>query len=319
MSTKQCTRCGKEQHTRNKCPARDATCHKCGKKGHYSTQCRSKTVDQSNLETAFLDAATAAAEENAWYADILVGKYRGERVTFKLDTGAEVTAVSQDTYRMLPEAPPLSTPQKILCGPSRKPLQVVGQCHIHLAHGERSCSQQLFVFKGLRCNLLGLPAIRALNLATRLVETTAEPTPLSPSYIKERFKKVFQGVGNFGEAYEIRLKPGTTAFALYTPRRVPLPLKEKVSLELQEMVTMGVISPVDVPTPWCAGMVVVPKKSGAVRICVDLKPLNHSVLREVHPLPKVDDTLAQLSGAKLFSKLDANSGFWQIPLTPASR
>ena len=123
-STKQCTRCGKKQHTRNKCPARDATCHKCGKKGHYSTKCRSKTVDDSNLETAFLDAATAAAEENAWYADILVGKYRGEKVTFKLDTGAEVTAVSQDTYRMLPEAPPLSTPQKVLCGPSRKPLQL---------------------------------------------------------------------------------------------------------------------------------------------------------------------------------------------------
>ena len=126
-STKQCTRCGKEQHTRNKCPARDAKCHKCGKKGHYSTQCRSKTVDESNLETALLDAATAAAEENTWYADILVGKYRGEKVTFKLDTGAEVTAVSQDTYRMLSEAPPLSTLQKVLCGPSRKPLQVVGQ------------------------------------------------------------------------------------------------------------------------------------------------------------------------------------------------
>ena len=56
-----------------------------------------------------------------------------------------------------------------------------------------------------------------------------------------------------------------------------------------------------------------------VRICVDLKPQNHSVLREVHPLPKVDDTLAQLAGAKLFSKLDANSGFWQIPLSPSSR
>jgi len=79
-----------------------------------------------------------------------------------------------------------------------------------------------------------------------------------------------------------------------------------------------VISKVDVPTPWCVGMVVVPKKSGAVRICVDLKPLNRSVLREVHPLPKVDDTLAQLAGAKLFSKLNANSGFWQIPLSPAS-
>ena len=65
-------------------------------------------------------------------------------------------------------------------------------------------------------------------------------------------------------------------------------------------------------TPWCAGMVVFPKKNGKVRICVDLKPLNYSVLREVHPLPKVDETLAQ---QKIFSKLDANSGFWQIPVT----
>ena len=51
---------------------------------------------------------------------------------------------------------------------------------------------------------------------------------------------------------------------------------------------MGVISMVDEPTPWCAGAVVVPKKSGSVHICGDLKPLNESVLREVHPLPKVD-------------------------------
>ena len=58
------------------------------------------------------------------------------------------------------------------------------------------------------------------------------------------------------------------------------------------MEAMGVISKVDEPTDWCAGMVVVPKKSGSVRICVDLKPLNESVLRETHLLPKVDETLA---------------------------
>lgn len=66
-------------------------------------------------------------------------------------------------------------------------------------------------------------------------------------------------------------------------------------------------------------MVVVPKKSGTVRICVDLKPLNESVMRETHPLPKVDDNLAQLAGASIVSKLDENSGFWQIPLTEKSR
>ena len=59
--------------------------------------------------------------------------------------------------------------------------------------------------------------------------------------------------------------------------------------------------------------------SGAVQICVDMKPLNENVLREIHPRPKVDTTLAQLTGAVMFSKLDANSGFWQILLANESR
>ena len=84
------------------------------------------------------------------------------------------------------------------------------------------------------------------------------------------------------------------------------------------METLGVISPMEEPTPWCAGMVVVPKKSGDVRICVDFRPLNANVLREVHPLPKMDETLACLAGATIFSKLDANCRFWQIPLSEES-
>ena len=126
-------------------------------------------------------------------------------------------------------------------------------------------------------------------------------------------------MGTLGNEYTIRLKEDATPHALYTPRNVPLPLRGKVQEELDRMEAAGVISKADEPTPWCAGMVVVPKKSGAVRICVDLKALNESVLREVHPIPKVDDTLAQLAGATLFSKLDANSGFWQIPLAKESR
>lgn len=53
--------------------------------------------------------------------------------------------------------------------------------------------------------------------------------------------------------------------------------------------------------------------------CVDLKPLNESVLHELHPIPRVDEALAQLTGATIFTKLDANNGFWQISLSPESR
>ena len=103
-----------------------------------------------------------------------------------------------------------------------------------------------------------------------------------------------------------------------TPRRVAVPLLPAVKEELQWMESLGVIKKVEEPTDWCAGMVVVPNENGKVCICVDLTKLNLSVKRELHPLPAVDQVLAQLAGAKVMSKLDANSGSWQIPLSPES-
>ena len=88
--------------------------------------------------------------------------------------------------------------------------------------------------------------------------------------------------------------------------------------EIERMEQLGVIVRVSEPTEWCAGMVVVPKVNNKVRICVDLTQLNESVCQERHPLPAVEQTLAHLAGAKVFTKLDANSGFWQIPLSSES-
>ena len=118
--------------------------------------------------------------------------------------------------------------------------------------------------------------------------------------------------------YTIVLRPGAKPFSLSTPRRISLPLMPKVREELTRMEQQGVISKVEEPTACCAPMVVVPKSSGRVRICTDLTELNRSVMREKHPLPSVEHTLGQLAGAKIFSKLDANAGFWQIPLSEES-
>ena len=95
--------------------------------------------------------------------------------------------------------------------------------------------------------------------------------------------------------------------AVYLPRG-------KVQEVLKRMEEMGVISPIEEATEWCSGMVVVPKPNGKIRICVDLTRLNENVCRERHILPAVDETLAKLAGARIFSKLDATAGFWQVPL-----
>ena len=146
-----------------------------------------------------------------------------------------------------------------------------------------------------------------------------DPLSASSFQVVQDHSSLFDGLGQLGEPYEIKLLPDSKPHALYTPRRVPLPLREKVKEELNRMESIGVISKVNEPSAWCAGMVAVPKPNGSVRICVDLRPLNLCVMRDTFPLPTVDDVLAQLSGATIFSKLDANSGFWQVPLAPQSR
>ena len=85
------------------------------------------------------------------------------------------------------------------------------------------------------------------------------------------------------------------------------------------MLEMGVIKRVDEPTVWCAPMVVVPKPSGEVRICVDLTKLNANIKREAHPLPSVDYTLGKIGNSKIFSKTDTNSAFWQRKLSEESK
>ena len=80
--------------------------------------------------------------------------------------------------------------------------------------------------------------------------------------IQEKFPSLFSGLGLMSDEYEICLKPNSKPHAIFTARHVPIPLREKVQAELQSMQRLGVITKVDYPTPWCAGIVVVPKKSG---------------------------------------------------------
>ena len=169
----------------------------------------------------------------------------------------------------------------------------------------------MYVVKNVAKNLLGFPAIKALSLLSHVDSFDENIVSLYPS--------LFRGLGTFAQEYKIQLKANAQPFALNTPRNIALALRPKVHAELERMERLGVIIRVSEPTSWCAAMVMVPKSSGAVRICVDMKPLNEHVLREVHPMPKVDTTLAQLTGATMFSKLNANSGFWQIPLAKESR
>ena len=118
---------------------------------------------------------------------------------------------------------------------------------------------------------------------------------------------------------KILLRDNATPYSVCTARRVPIPLLPQVEAELRRMEDNGIIDRVTEPTDWCAPMIpVMRRKKGTVRICVDLRRLNESVMREKRTLPILDDALHKLTGSTVFSKLDASSGCLQIPLDPGS-
>ena len=313
---KKCIRCDRNPHPRDACPAKDVTCRKCQKKGHFAAVCLTKAVhnveqDNPALDSFYLDTIENSQDTNFWTTNVNVNNVT---VSFKVDTGAEVTAISEETLKVL-GSPVVAKPTRKLCGPNGQPLSLIGSLTVTMSQKQHECQQDIFVVKHLKHNLLGLPAIRALHLLAVVDDVGTDPA----SSIKQQFPTLFTGLGTLQGDYEIKLKPDAKPFSLGTARNIPLPLRDKVKQELNDMEAQGVISKVQQPTQWCAGMVIVSKKSGGVRVCVDLKPLNRCVLREHHPLPKVDEVLAQLTGATMFSKLDANSGFWQVPLSQNSR
>ena len=311
-SSTRCERCRNlPPHKRANCPAKDATCFKCSKGGRWGTVCKlSKTAGEvEEDENLFLGEIGTETSNTFRSVDLMLNN---AQVRFKIDTGADVTVIPDKIYEALRPTPTLVKSSKTLFGPDHTSLPVRGCFVGKIQKGDKTTEQEIFVVNGTRNALLGRPAIETLAIVQKV--DAVEATNLNA-----KFPGLFTGLGKLrGPDYVIKLKSEAKPFALSIPRRVPVPLLTKVKEELSRMEQMQIISKVDEPTEWCAGMVVVPKANGKVRICVDLTNLSESILREFHPLPSVDHTLAQLSGATVFSKLDANSGFWQIGPSPES-
>ena len=104
----------------------------------------------------------------------------------------------------------------------------------------------------------------------------------------------------------------------HCPRRVPVPLRETLQHTLADLTEQGIIAQVQQPTLWISSMVIVPKKNGTLRICLDPQDLNRAIRREHYPLPTIENVTTQLHGAKVFTVLDVRKGFWHIELDEPS-
>ena len=214
-------------------------------------------------------------------------------------------------------------------------MRPLGKCRIQLTNpnSKHKYKVEFTVVKDAdaEVNLLGSKAAQQMDLVTvkhsNLDSITSEGhvfgihTPNWPGITKEQllnqFSDVFEGLGELGEHLHLEVDDTTKPVQLPT-RRVPEALKTPLRDHLQELEQQGVIEKVTQPTDWVSGIVVAQKNNGKIRLCLDPRPLSSALKRSLYPIPTIEDVLPYLANAKIFTKVDCKSGYWQVKLDTES-
>ena len=194
------------------------------------------------------------------------------------------------------------------------------------------------VLPDLTCDvLLGIDAQRTMGMTLRIGQqewdprldaVTVDSPPGLRSCTEEQRKKLeaflVEELGRFDlltglthmAKHRIRLKTGAEPIKhRYTPKN---PVTQAIiDEEVSRMLAEGIIEPSN--SPWSSPVVVVKKKNGKRRFCIDFRRVNEVTEKDAYPLPQVQATLEKLRGAKYISTIDLTNGYWQIPLDHESR
>ena len=192
-----------------------------------------EVLSKGDTKTFYLGAIgdDSAVFPKCWNVQLLVDNIE---VSFKLDTGAKVTAITEQSYQSI-GSPCLQKLQKQLRGPNKHPLDVIGTFTTTVSNP--ALETDIYVVRNLAHNPLGLPVITDLHLIVLVDAIQSDRATL-----QQKFPSFFTGLGTLQNKYDIRLKPDAKPFALSTTRHVPIPLRAKVQAELDYMQSLNVIS-----------------------------------------------------------------------------
>ncbi|XP_074036721.1 uncharacterized protein [Leptinotarsa decemlineata] len=317
-----CFECG-IAHPVRKCPAFGKQCNICGNFNHFQKMCRKRIVhsiefnndtpgeyetvqeyDDLNSNYVFIGMVNKFSEKNKqkqWHIEMVVNQVKN--VVFKLDTGAMTNVINIKTVVSLNiDEKTIKRSNVRLTNYSNDTIPVIGECRLHCYYKNNVYWLDFVIVDIDSPAILGLDSCIELNIIKKIDSVDCAD-------VVKKYEDIFQGIGCLEKPFHIQLKLDAVP-KIYPARKIPFPLIPKFKRCLEEMESQGIIFKVDFPTEWVNPIVLVAKKDGCLRICLDPVELNKNIRREHYPLPTFEEISAKLKNAKYFSTLDAMSGFW---------
>ncbi|XP_054290015.1 uncharacterized protein K02A2.6-like [Macrosteles quadrilineatus] len=242
-----------------------------------------------------------------------------KKIVFKIDTGADVNILSTKDLDSLSlpncfEVQPSTTKLEAFCGFK---INTVGEVTLPVTVASKLYNITFIVVDSEKTTpIIGLNSSIAMGLIKRISIDAVSKIPDVQTLVEEN-KDVFVNQGCFPEVLKLKLKEG--AVPRSSPaRRIPNKLMDRLKQKLDSLVSRNIIEKCE-SGEWVHNLVIVEKhKTGDLRVCLDPKELNKSLIRDYVLIPTLDEITTKLAKKKYFCVFDLKDGFHQVPLDPES-
>ncbi|UYV81526.1 K02A2.6-like [Cordylochernes scorpioides] len=252
-----------------------------------------------------------------WSAVISIN---GNKTSVHLDTGAQINVLPQKVISLWPAKPIIKPTSLKAYAYGHSELPIVGKCEVLCQYGEKKSLYEFIIADVDAQTLITGDTCEKLEILKRINQINSHQMILhdQTKKILEQFHEVFQGVGVINSECKMYTKPEYPPVRAL-PRRIPASLGNEVQSELEKMVKQGIITKIYHETEWSHPMVVVKKKSGQIRICLDPRKLNQALVRRHFQTPAPSELLHQIPKADYYTVLDVKSAYWHVPVANECR
>ena len=300
-----------------------------GNRQQSNTQINEMSADFEEMNFDIINVDNTSVRRDA-FADVktLLHGNRPANLHGKVDTGAQGNILPLRVYKkMYPDdigkdGLPMSTSPNLetLTAYNGTTIRQYGTITIPCRFEESTWRNTTFYIADTPGPIIfGLPTCESLGLVQMNCAIETLPAHVDNfNKLKAMYPDRFEGIGKFTKIHKLVMNDNHKP-VIHPTRRAPIQLREKIEDELNRMVEMDIIRKVTEPTDWVSSITYVQKADGSLRICLDPKDVNQALKRGQHHTPTVEELSHKFAGATVFSKLDAKSGYWAVPLDPESQ